>query len=414
MSTTLETLPASEASLRLECCRALLREQAAQAAQQKTPAPEGLLVTSKVNIYYFTGTLGVGLLWIPLEGEPVLMIRKGVGRAKMESPLVHVEPFRSYAEVPLLCAQLKSPLTPVLAIEKSGLTWEAADLLRQRLGDRHYISGDKLIQTCRMVKSEWELNKLRLCGARHHMCMHGLLPESIHANMTEREIGITLLKLFYEHGYGGLVRLNPQGDENVLGNVAAGVSALYPTSFDGPVGLRGMHSALPYMGDAGTVWQQHELLTIDVAFSLEGYHTDKTQVYWSGPGPIPNEALEAHAVCIEVQRMAASMLTQGTLPSDIWKETLNIVAATPFADTFMGMGENQVRFLGHGIGLHVAEPPAIAKGFDAPLQKGMVLALEPKISLPGLGMVGVENTFVVTAEGGQSLTGEQYEILALS
>jgi Xaa-Pro aminopeptidase len=35
----------------------------------------------------------------------------------------------------------------------------------------------------------------------------------------------------------------------------------------------------------------------------------------------------------------------------------------------------------------------------------MVLALEPKKGIPGVGMVGLEDTFVVTPAGGRSLTG---------
>jgi Xaa-Pro aminopeptidase len=35
----------------------------------------------------------------------------------------------------------------------------------------------------------------------------------------------------------------------------------------------------------------------------------------------------------------------------------------------------------------------------------MVLALEPKKGVPGVGMVGNENTYLVTPEGGRSLTG---------
>ena len=43
----------------------------------------------------------------------------------------------------------------------------------------------------------------------------------------------------------------------------------------------------------------------------------------------------------------------------------------------------------------------------------MVLALEPKIGLRRLGMVGVENTFEVTEEGGVCITGDRYEIIPL-
>jgi Xaa-Pro aminopeptidase len=35
----------------------------------------------------------------------------------------------------------------------------------------------------------------------------------------------------------------------------------------------------------------------------------------------------------------------------------------------------------------------------------MVLALEPKKGIAGIGLVGTENTFVVTPHGGRSITG---------
>jgi Xaa-Pro aminopeptidase len=72
---------------------------------------------------------------------------------------------------------------------------------------------------------------------------------------------------------------------------------------------------------------------------------------------------------------------------------------------FMGFGARQASFLGHGIGLHVDEWPVLAKGFDEPLQENMVIAIEPKKGLAGIGMVGTENTFLVTPSGGESLTG---------
>jgi Xaa-Pro aminopeptidase len=73
---------------------------------------------------------------------------------------------------------------------------------------------------------------------------------------------------------------------------------------------------------------------------------------------------------------------------------------------FMGFGSRRANFLGHGVGLQIDEPPVLAEGFDEPLAEGMALALEPKKGVPGVGMVGTENTYVVTAQGGRSLTGK--------
>ena len=63
------------------------------------------------------------------------------------------------------------------------------------------------------------------------------------------------------------------------------------------------------------------------------------------------------------------------------------------------------RSLGHGIGLVVDEQPVIARGFDEPVKEGMAFAIEPKKGIPGVGMVGIENTFIVTATGSESITG---------
>jgi Xaa-Pro dipeptidase len=57
------------------------------------------------------------------------------------------------------------------------------------------------------------------------------------------------------------------------------------------------------------------------------------------------------------------------------------------------------------------ELPVLAKGFDQPLQEGMVIAIEPKFTFPGRGVVGIENTYLVTKNGLESLTTAPEEII---
>jgi Xaa-Pro dipeptidase len=40
------------------------------------------------------------------------------------------------------------------------------------------------------------------------------------------------------------------------------------------------------------------------------------------------------------------------------------------------------------------------------LVEGMVFAVEPKKGIPDIGLVGTENTYIVTPQGGISITGE--------
>jgi Xaa-Pro aminopeptidase len=79
----------------------------------------------------------------------------------------------------------------------------------------------------------------------------------------------------------------------------------------------------------------------------------------------------------------------------------------------LGFGNRRANFLGHGVGLQIDEPPVLAEGFDEPLAAGMVLALEPKKGVPGVGMVGSENTYLVTPEGSRSLTGSSLGLIPL-
>jgi Xaa-Pro aminopeptidase len=147
----------------------------------------------------------------------------------------------------------------------------------------------------------------------------------------------------------------------------------------------------------------------------EGYQTDKTQVYWLGKkNSIPDTVRAAHDCCIEIQARIAENLKPGVRPADLWDRSLGLAKKNGFEEGFMGLDRNKVSFVGHGIGLAIDEYPAVAKGFDISLEERAVLAIEPKIGLPGIGMVGVENTFVVTPQGGRSLTGENYEIISVA
>ena len=370
------------------------------------PDAGGLAVFSRLGLYYLTGTFGNGVFWLPASGEPVLLIRKGIERALLESPLKNILPFRSYSDIPGVCGQAGSPVTPVAAAEYNGLSWGLSELLRAKLAQVRFVAGDMILARAQAVKSPWELEKIRLCGARHNQGLTRMLPERIRSGMTEREISHAVWDVFFELGHQGMMRMGAHGEEIFLGHVAAGDSGNYPSVFNGPLGLRGEHPASPFMGYAGQVWKKGQPLAVDCGFALDGYVTDKTQVYWAGPqASIPDEVARAHAFCMDVQAWTAERLKPGAVPSQLYLHCLEWARREGLESGFMGLGANKVPFLGHGIGLVVDAWPVLAKGFDAPLEEGMVLAVEPKMGIPGLGMVGVEDTFEVTPSGGARITG---------
>lgn len=382
--------------------------------QQYIPQAEGAFIFSRLNIYYFTGTFASGVLWLPVEGEPFLLCRRGIERARIESSVPTIAEFTSYGDMPGAFAELGVRFPKHAGAEMGGLSWALSVSLTKHLPDVQFVPVDRLIDMVRAKKSAWELQILRETGKKHDRCMMDILPKHLRAGMSELEISYKLLEIFNAEGHQCVQRMNAFGEEVFLGHIAVGDNANYPSVFNGPVGLRGVHPAIPFMGSAAVRWEAGMPLTIDSGFSLAGYQTDKTQVYWLGDTEnIPDLVRKAQDFCVAMQEELREQLRPGTLPSALWQQCVDKALQRGWSEGFMGLGKNKVGFVGHGIGLAIDEYPVLAKGFDLPLEEGMVLAIEPKIGLPGVGMVGAENTFAVTDNGGKSLTGGSYDILCI-
>ncbi len=395
-----------ELELRWSKARAALAELAPEAG--------GLLVFQRMHIYWLTGTLAMGACWLPLEGEPVLFCRKGIERARAESAVRSIVEFRSFKDLSPLAKEAGNPLAKTVAVQTAGLSWQMGDMLKARVTDTAFVPGDTALAVAQSVKTGFELDVLRRCGAKHHQALHDLLPGRIAPGMTEQEIAHISWEVFYSLGHMGHMRMQSFGEEIFLGHVSAGESGNHSSAFNGPLGVVGEHPAIPYMGSAEITWQPGSVLACDIGFSLEGYCTDKTQVYFAGPGSVlPDELRRAHDFCIRIQARAAETAKPGNTPAQVWQASLELAESEGMMEGFMGQGGNKVPFVGHGIGLAIDTYPPLAAGFDRPLEAGCVLAIEPKQAVPGLGMVGVENTFEVREGGAACITGDEYEIVCV-
>lgn len=398
--------PAEEINSRLHRYRELLRKF--------LPRAGGSFVFSRLNIFYFTGTFANGVFCLPTDGDPILFCRRGAERAKIESPIANIVQFNSYGDIKKTFDEFDLAIPGNIAAEMNGLPWSLSNSLMKHLPDITFIPSDRLIAMTRARKSEWELQILREAGERHNKCLTQLLPPFLHEGINELQISHKISEIFFSEGHHGAVRMETFGEEAFLGHISAGESANYPSFFNGPVGLMGVHPAMPFMGSEEITWKSGTPLIIDNAFTIAGYHTDKTQVYWLGnKSSIPDKIRDAHDFCVDMQAMIAERLRPGAIPGDLWKQCEAMASQSPWSEGFMGLGSNKVAFVGHGIGLAIDEYPVLADGFDLPLEEGMALAIEPKIGIPGIGMVGTENTFEVTASGGRALTGSSYDIITI-
>ena len=149
---------------------------------------------------------------------------------------------------------------------------------------------------------------------------------------------------------------------------------------------------------------------IDLGGNFYGYMCDMSRVY--SIGKLPNEAYAAHQACLDVQAAVTAMANPGVRCEELYDVAIETITKAGFADYFMGVGQ-KAKFIGHGIGLEINEAPVLAPRIKQELEPGMVFALEPKVVLPTIGPVGIENSWVVTADGVKKLTDAPEEIIEI-
>lgn len=363
------------------------------------PDWEIAVIFSKINLYYFTGTMQDGILLIPRTDEAAFWVRRSYERALDESQFPRIKPMDSFRDAADSIGKL--PGTVYMETEVVPLA------LFQRFQKYFPFTDvkplDKQIAAVRALKSAYELSLMEQAGDIHRRVLEDRIPRILKEGMSEAELATKLFSILVEEGHHGVSRFGMFDTEIVLGHICFGESSIYPSYFNGPGGNYGMNPAVPLLGSCDRTLEKGDLVFIDIGCGVEGYHTDKTMTYMFGK-PLPDEVIAGHNKCVEIQNEAAAMLKPGAVPAQIYSAIINKLDAR-FLENFMGYGNRKVKFLGHGIGLVVDEWPVIAEGFCEPLQEGMAIALEPKKGFKDVGMVGIENTFLVSPEGGRCITG---------
>lgn len=146
----------------------------------------------------------------------------------------------------------------------------------------------------------------------------------------------------------------------------------------------------------------NEPILVDYVFNHLGYNSDHARIF--AIGGLPDELLEAHEVLLDIQKTVMATARPGVTAGAVYDTAVQAAADGGLADYFMGADPMRIRFVGHGVGLELDEYPFLAAGQELELAENMIIALEPKAIFPGKGVVGIENTHLVTETGLRSLT----------
>ncbi|MFW2367086.1 MAG: M24 family metallopeptidase [Desulforhopalus sp.] len=361
---------------------------------------DGALIIQKTDLYYFGSTSQQGWLYVPAEGEPVLMVFKDFERARRESPLDEIVSVSSSKKIPEIIDQYGYGQPGLLGMEldvlPTNLFFQYSSIFKgARIED---ISLE--IRLIRAVKSDFEIDKIKE-AAFFSDKIASQVPVLLEEGKTEVTLAGELEAYARSLGHQGIVRMRLWGSELFYGHLMAGDAAAVSSYLASPTGGDGVSSVVG-QGAGYRKINKHEPLLVDYVFALDGYISDHARIF--SLGELESDLQAAHGAMLEIQDEVKNVAKPGVITGELYTFMVELAERKGFGEYFMGTGDRRIRFTGHGVGLELDEFPFIAMGQHLALEAGMVIALEPKTIFPGTGVVGIENTHLVTENGLESLT----------
>lgn len=364
---------------------------------------DGCLLTNGINLFYTTGHIYSGYFYLPAEGEPWYFVKRPNGLVGE-----HVVYLRKPEQLPDLFRENGLSMPQHLLLEADELTYSDYTRLQSIFQPQTTGNVTALLRQIRRVKTPWEIEQTRLC-ARRHEAVYQEIPACFRPGMTDLEFQYEIELRMRKHGSLGLFRAFGPNMDIYMGSILAGPNAETPSPFDFALGGGGMDASCP-LGANGTPLEEGMAIMVDMAGNYTPYMTDMTRVY--SVGKLSDEAYRAHEVSRRIHQETEAAARPGVACADLYQLALRIVEEEGLASYFMGT-KQQAKFVGHGVGLQINELPVLTPRSKEILEENMIFALEPKFVLPGIGAVGVENTYLVTAQGCEKLTHAPEEIINL-
>ncbi|MFC1852395.1 M24 family metallopeptidase [candidate division CSSED10-310 bacterium] len=360
----------------------------------------GSFIMDRVSLFYYFGTIPSGSGYIPVQSKPELFVRRGLPRAQAESPFT-VNQIKSFRTIKSFFESRSWTAAGQIGLEFDRVPHNLFLLLQKYFPEAEFVDISGILKQQRAVKSEYELDILVEAGRRAARSF-AQIPTLLQAKqVTELDAMAKFEAIMRQEGHQGLVRMHAFNAEIYYGVFASGISANANTAYDVPIGTPGRYPATPFLCSQKEI-QVNEPIMVDLVFGYQGYMVDQTRIYVIGS--LPQPLGDAFQCALTIQEQVVSLLKPGVSGAELYQKAHDIAQDWGLAENFMGFQENRVAFIGHGVGLELDELPLLAPGYQTPLLENMVIALEPKFFFTHLGGVGIENTFRVTATGGEKLT----------
>ena len=332
---------------------------------------EPLLVSNRVNVRYLVGfeSSNAALLVEPPRVQLFSDFRYAEAGRAVEG-VEFVETKRS------LYLDLAERLSGRIGFEADDFTY--ADHATLAAGGLELVPRYGLVEALRIVKDEEERHAIRRATEITNEAYERLAAERF-IGRTERELAWRMDELFHELG----------AEEPAFSTIVA----------TGPNGAR------PHADPGEREIEPGQTVVVDAGARLDGYCSDCTRTF--STGPLPDRLEEAYAVCQEAQLAGLAAVRAGVSGIDA-----DAAARARIEDA--GLGEAFGHGLGHGVGLDVHEAPRLSRESADTLAAGSVVTIEPGIYLEGLGGIRIEDLAIVRDGEPEVLTTFTKDLVTVS
>lgn len=353
---------------------------------------EACLISTPVNLLYSAGRVIGGYHYISQSGKPLLFVRRPVGLSG--DNIIYI---RKPEDIPGLLLDNGFNLPETIMIEGGEMSYTDWMRLQACFPKSKFHDGTTDLRYVRSIKTDWELAQLRK-SAEAHVRAYSRIPEVFRAGMTDIEFSIEIERIMRLEGCKGLFRTFGNM-EAFMGSILTGDNASANSPYDFALG--GAGDPTNPIGANGSVLLPGKSVMVDMGGNFTGYLDDVTRTY--SIGKLSEKAYKAHQVAIEIEDLVQEAMKEGAVCEEVYDIAVKKASLEGLADCFMGTTQ-QAKFVGHGVGLVINEPPVLALRSKEILLPGMVLAVEPKFVIEGVGAVGIEDTFIVGKNGSEKIS----------
>ena len=121
---------------------------------------QAIFLTHKPDIYYFSGSAQDCYLYVCLDREPLLFVKRYLPRAKLETPIKDIIPILSIREIPLKIMDIHQGLPSTMGLAFDVVPVRDYQFYQGLFSSTIFVDGTPLVEACRGIKSVYEIKQM--------------------------------------------------------------------------------------------------------------------------------------------------------------------------------------------------------------------------------------------------------------